>query len=232
MKLQDFDTLAQAQDHITLQPSYISANTMNSLLAKHGLYIPMQRISTTDGHPAQNEMAAFFDSRSTDYNFIIGDTTGDNQISQLDALISAKELISVTIAGNTIDVAAKLTEIRSTLIFLCNTPYQPFKNTTKHSFDLAKGTITRKAVTQKYGILTIEITEDCELHSPQVYQYIAHANYYTRVAGFNNVGLAGVYQINVPQYSNLFIDDAYGKVAQLDYTEMFDTGSTTNINGE
>ena len=89
---------------------------------------------------------------------------------------------------------------------------QPFKTATKHDFELAKGTITRKAVTQTDGILTINTNTDCEAHSPQVYQYIESADFYKRVAGFRGVSVASKYQIEVPRVANLFVDDAYGVV--------------------
>jgi hypothetical protein len=200
MRLQDFDTLAQAQAYVTTQPKLIHRDSMNSLLASAGLYVGLKAIAQDTASPFQNLISAFLDS--TDYNFMIGNSTGDSQIAALDSIISA---------GG--DLGAAMSSIRPLILGMANPTYRPFELSNKHDFDLAKGTITRKPVTQTDGILTITTTADCETHNPQVYQYIESADFYKRVAGFRGVGVAGKHQIEVPRVSNLFVDDAYGVVS-------------------
>ena len=199
MNLQDFATLAQAQAYETTQPRLIHRDSMNSLLASAGLYVNLKAIAQDTTSPFQNLISAFLDS--TDYNFMVGNSTGDRQIAALDSIISA---------GG--DLGAAMSSIRPLILGMANPTYKPFENNTKHDFELARGTITRKAVTQKDGILTINTNADCERHNPQVYQYIESADFYKRVAGFRGVGVAGKYQIEVPRVASLYIDDAYGVV--------------------
>lgn len=200
MNLSDFSTLAQAQAYETTQPKLIHRDSMNSLLASVGMYNALKAIAADTSNPDSDAMSAFLDS--TDYNFMVGTSTGDRQIAALDEIIAR---------GGALGDGLAL--IKPYIIAMANATYRPFKNSTKHDFALAKGTITRKAVTQTDGILVLTTTADCEKHNPQVYQYIASADFYKRVAGFRNVEFARQYKIEVPRVNDLFVDDAYGVVS-------------------
>jgi hypothetical protein len=211
-QLKDFNTLAEAKAYQTTQDGYISANLMNSLLAQNGLTRAMQIISETDGHPAQNAMISFFDPRSTEYNFIQGNSTGDAQIALLDTLIDAGSALDTVVAGQTIAVATKFSELKPTLIALCNKTYFPYENTTQHAFELAKGTINRSPISHVDGIVQITTTFDVENHNPQVYYKSPNVNYFKRVGGFTGVSTAGTYYAEVPRMSNLWVDNEYGAI--------------------
>ena len=201
MNLQDFATLADAKLYSQTHPKLIHRDTMNSLLADAQLYVTFKAIAQDASNPQlQNLIAAFLDSQ--EYNFMVGNATGDRQIAALDGLIA--------LGG---DLGAALAQIRPIILAIANPIVYPFANSTEHDFALAKGFIVRKAVGQVDGILVITTTADCEAHRPQVYQYIASVDYYKRVAGFGEVSTAGTYKIQVPRVPNLFIDDYYGVVS-------------------
>lgn len=204
-----------AKDYPSVKTGYITANLMNSLLVQNGLTRAMQKIAETDGHPAQNAMLSFFDPRSTDYNFIIGDgtTTGDLQIALLDGLIAAGSALDTVIGGQTIEVAAKFATLKPTLIYLCNTPYKPFENVTLHEVMVAKGLDIPFYSTgvDKNGWLTITTTEDCEKHNPRVLVDIAGQK--QRIASIMNVEKAGTYSVKCERgYSAYYVENAYGAI--------------------
>lgn len=207
--LKDFATKQDAIDYPAIRTGFISANSMNSQLAQKNLTRAMQIISETDGHPAQDAMLSFFDPRSTEYNFIIGDETGDAQIALLDSLIAAGAALDTIVGGTTIAVATKFAELKPILIQKCNKPYQPYKNITDHQWQLAKETITRTPITATNGLVSITTSVDVEAHAPQIYQLV-NGVYYKRVAGFPTISTAGVYHAQCPQLNNLYVDDAYG----------------------
>jgi hypothetical protein len=202
MQLKDFDTLAAARLYETTQPRLIHRDTMNSLLASAGLYVSFQALAKDTNNPFQNLIAAFLDS--TEYNFMIGNPTGDRQIAALDSIIAA---------GG--DLGAALAQLRPVILSIANPVIKPFENATAHDFAVAKNDINRfksvpnTAIEQNY--LKITTTADCEPHRPSVYTQV-HGEY-IRVTSFPMVSVAGDYIALVTNHRDLHVDDVYGVVA-------------------
>lgn len=92
----------------------------------------------------------------------------------------------------------------------------PYVNKTEHDFALAKGTITRTAITQQDGVVVITTTADCEKHNPNIYRKVTAfgVDKFIRVGTVFGVETAGTYTAEVPRMSPLYIDDHYQVVTQ------------------
>jgi hypothetical protein len=216
--LNTFNTLVEAKAYQTTQNKTISANLMNSLLAQNGLTRAMKIIAETDGHIAQNAMISFFDPRSTEYNFIQGDATGDAQIALLDSLIAAGSALDTVVGGSTVNVATLFSTLRPILLGLCNENYNPYANTTEHQFQVAKKTITYSPVTAVKRLVKLDVATAVEKHNPRICERIQDAgagiDYYKPVGFLSNVGGVGSYiaQVSSAQ-TTLYLEDAYNLVS-------------------
>ena len=196
MNLSNFTTLAEAKAHTVTSGKLIHRDTMNSLLAREGIYVAFKAITLNDTHPFQNLIAAFMDSQ--EFNFMQGNPTGDAQTLLLDTMIAAN-----------IPESSALANLKPILLSLSNPVNYPFANATQHDFDKAKGAMVYAQVTPQGGWLKVTTIADCEAHRPQIYAEIQGIK--RRVAGFDLVETAGDYLAQVPaQYSTLFVDNAYG----------------------
>jgi hypothetical protein len=204
MILSDFNTLAEARAYVTTQPKLIHRDSMNSLLASAGIYIALKDIALDTTNPFQNLISAFLDS--VEYNFMVGNITGDRQIAALDSIVSAGGAMGSAIAS-----------IRPLILAMANPPVQPYLNATAHDFLKAKRVMPYAPVTTEQGFCTITTTADTEAHSPQIYKRISFSNgdvEYIRVAGFGVVATAGQYRVECPRFPAMYIDDAYSVVTQ------------------
>jgi len=214
MQLHDFNTLAEAQAHIEINPELIHRDTMNGILGLGGVYSAMKKIAFTEGHPAQNAMDAFMDS--LEFNFKNGEpgSTGEVQKTAFDNLIAAN--ITVDMAGTVVQVSAVLNALKPVILAKANPTTTPFLNRTQHDFDLAKGTISRTQVTVEQGFCTITTSADAPRHNPQIYRRITFTNgsfEFVRVAGFRDVEAANTYRVQCPNFPDLWVDDAYNLVS-------------------
>lgn len=208
--LSSFTTKQGAIDHIEYDKKLLPVNSLNSILARVGIFRACQIISTTDGHPAQDAMLAMLDPKTDKLNFIEGDPTGDIQIQMLDDLIAAN--ITQTVGqGNLVEVSTQLAVAKPILIHFCNTPYQPYKDITERDWQLAKKTITYSPVVAVDNVVQITTSADVEPHKPQIYQLLNNS-YYKRVAGFDVVSKADTYEAMCPMLNNLYVDNAYGVI--------------------
>ena len=103
-----------------------------------GVYSRFKEIALDSTHPFQDMIAAFLDS--SNYNFIVGDETGDSQIVAMNTIIAAN-----------IDVSAALTVIKSIILSEANVDSQPFANATQAQFNSAKGLFTSKSISYISG---------------------------------------------------------------------------------
>jgi hypothetical protein len=204
MNLSDFSTLAEAQAYVTTQPKLIHRDSINSLLASAGLYIALKDIALDSTNPFQNLISAFLDS--VEYNFMVGDATGERQIAALDSIVDG---------GG--DFGNAIALIKPLILKMANPEIKPFENATKHSFELAKGIVSKKLVTVENGYCAITTTADTESHNPQIYRQISFSNgdvEYIRVAGFSAVSTAKLYRVQCPSFPNMYVDDAYSVITQ------------------
>lgn len=200
MNLSDFDTVEEARVYEAVEPKLIHRDSMNSLLASAGMYVALKGIAEDTTSPYQNLIAAFLDS--TEYNFMIGNPTGERQIAALDSIISGGGVLGEGISA-----------IKPVILALANPTVNPYKNATKHDFELSKGTMTYKTIPlQDKNFIVITTNADCERHSPKV--RVKVGNTYVRKGSFGFVEKAGEYIAEVPRgYSEYFVDNAYGVVA-------------------
>lgn len=134
MKLSDFETLAQAQAYTLTNPQFFNNNTMNSVLTQIKLLGPLTAIASDFNHPFFDEAKAVLDSQ--EFNFRQDSPTGLMQIQMLDAMINAP--VAVDMASGTVDLTAKLTQLKVTCLHIANPVTQPFANATQEQFDEAK----------------------------------------------------------------------------------------------
>lgn len=206
MQLKDFETLADAQAYSTTQPKLIHRDTMNSLLASAGLYVQFKTMAEDSANPFQNLIAAFLDS--VEYNFMIGNATGDRQILALDTMIEA---------GG--DLGAALATLKPVIIGIANPAFNPFVNATSHDFAKAKGIMVYKPIPDSQidsnGYLAIDVdvslNADFVSHAPQI--HIETHGIKQRVAGFQTISKSGKYIAFVNRNRGLFVDDFYGVIS-------------------
>ena len=202
MQLKDFNTLAEAQAYTVTQPKLIHRDTMNSLLADAQLYVTFKAIAEDTSNPAlQNMISAFLDSE--EYNFMIGNPTGDRQIAALDSIISG---------GG--PLATALTAIRPIILSIANPTTAPYANATLNDFAVAKDDQTRfkavpaSAINDKW--LTLMWAGEFEAHRPSV--YFVQGGKKRRLTNFPLIESAGTYECFVNNNQNLFVDNAYNAV--------------------
>lgn len=203
--LKDFTTLADAKAYSVTQPRLIHRDTMNSLLASSGLYVGFKAIAEDANNPFQNLIAAFLDS--VEYNFMIGNATGDRQIAALDSIIAA---------GG--DLGAALTALRPVILDIANPVVFPYANSTLNDFAVAKDDQTRfvaipdSAIENNYLKITVDtsLNAEFEAHRPSVYKLV-HGQY-VRITSFPLVDLSGDYIALVNNFRGLYVDNVYGVV--------------------
>ena len=201
MRLQDFDTLAEAKAYETVQGRMISRHIIIATLVQAGILKTLQRMADDDENPFQDAMTGLFDPGLYDYNFQFDHPIGQANLGLLDAMIASD------IGG----LGADLTAVRSQFVALANPMVKPFENVTLHAFLTAKGTCPRKEVTPQGGWLTITLSQDVERHAPVVWQQVG--SHFVRVTQFPAVEAAGEYIAKVSQgFSTLYVDDAYGVI--------------------
>ena len=190
--LAEFDTLQAAKEYPQTRGKMIPRVTMNSLLGDAGLMLAFQAESETD-----DRFAAFMHPTSTEYNFMVGNPTGDKQIAMLNDII---------IEGKFPALAA----LKPIVLYIANPVTYPHANATEYDFKRAKGLpIAQKEVAPVNGYIKITLTQNVEPHRPQVYVDIQGVK--QRITGFGLVDKAGDYLAQVPRgYASFYVDDCYG----------------------
>lgn len=224
------ELLAIAAAATEVRGSFISANTMNGLLVVGQLYTALYKLKNLDGHPAQDSAGAFLDPRSTDYNFIIGDPTGDAQIANLDGLIGFDEEtqsipnpILITFGERTVNVSEALLNLKPIFIGLCNKPTLMFPNVSLYDVIVAKNEQDRFTEVNLANINTIDKdwllvrfepsrNPQFAAHTPAVYTVIhGEKKYLNRFE--KPITEDGNYKVFVNKNrGQLFVDDIYGVV--------------------
>lgn len=202
MKLQDFDTLAEAQAWETTQGRMISREMIIATLVNAGILVTLQRMRDDDANPFQDAMTGFFDEGIRYYNFQTGHPVGQSNLALLDAMISAN------IGG----LSSELTAVRGQFLSLANVTEKPYLKISKHDFDLVKGTINRTTVTPVNGWLQVTYTQGVERHAPNLWIQHTEPNFLERVGGIGVVDKAGTYTVRAPRNAPMLLDDAYSAV--------------------
>ena len=192
--LADFATLADARAYTTTEGRMIPRTTMNSILGDAGLMIAFEQEALTD-----DRFAAFMHPTSTEYNFMVGDGTGDRQIAMLDDIISEGKFPT-------------LSQLKPIVLALANRQQQPYANATLYDWQRARGVvIPQKQVSVSGGWIKITLTQDVEPHRPQIYTETLGIK--RRIAGFDVVSTAGDYLAYVGGFAYVWVDDAYQVIA-------------------
>jgi len=193
--LAEFETLKAAKEYTQTQGRLIPRTTMNSLLGDAGLMLAFEAEAQTD-----DRFAAFMHPTSTEYNFMIGNATGDKQIAMLDDIIAEGKFPA-------------LAALKPIVLHIANPVTYPHTNATEYDFKREKGLpIPKKEVEPVKGHIKITFTQDVEPHRPQVYVMVQGVK--QRITGFGLVDKAGDYLAQVPRgYAQFYVDDAYGVIA-------------------
>lgn len=202
MRLQDFNTLAEAKAYETTQGKMISREMIIATLVNAGILVTLQRMRDDDANPFQDAMTGFFDDGIRDYNFQTGHPVGQSNLGLLDAMIEAD------IGG----LGAELTAVRAQFVALANITVRPYSGTTEHEWALAKGNINRTTVTPTNGWLQVTYTQDVERHAPSLWIQHTDVDYLELVGGLGVVDKAGAYTIRAPRNAPMLLDDAYSAV--------------------
>jgi hypothetical protein len=92
----------------------------------------------------------------------------------------------------------------------------PFTNATLYDVKHARGSLESISVSVVAGYAVINVTAECELHNPQVFDKNTRLDDEPqRINGFRGVGVAGKYECLIPpewRASELFVNNAYGVI--------------------
>lgn len=159
-QLSDFNTLAEAQAYTDTKHKLLPPATMNSLLARYGLYSALESIRQTPGHVFQDAVGAFLDPKNGEYNFMQTGATGPAQIALVDQILSAS--VIVTLGQRTVDVSAQLALLKPELIEACNVVTQPYANATQAEFDYAQTEVLAVPQNNAKHLLTLSIANSAK----------------------------------------------------------------------
>lgn len=176
----------------------INANDMNYEVAVLKLFIPLKRIAETDDHIIQNEAAAFLDVNSTQHNFIIGTEVGDKQIAAFEKLVTLGEALNITIAGEVVDVASKLGELKDVVIALANKEYKPYESLSEYDFKVAKSELSPIQVINNKGYAVIRYPFNVVSHNVKLLAKNPRTDKLEVIGSFGNVSKEGAYDCAVP----------------------------------
>jgi len=193
MQLKDFDTLDSAKAYLAPVERMISHDMIISLLTQNNCITSLQ---TSADEKARGFYLAVL-SGVREFNLMNSHPVGQAQQALLTHLVNVK-------AANQ--------DFADACIAYANSTRRPFKGSTKHDFEVAKGVVNRVEITPSNGFLTINTTKDCEEHNPQI--YIKVGDTFVRKAGFRNVESKGQYVAEVPRnFTSFWVDNSYGAVS-------------------
>tara|TARA_R110000772_G_scaffold143936_2_gene253496 strand:- start:151 stop:756 length:606 start_codon:yes stop_codon:yes gene_type:complete len=200
MQLQDFNTLALAKLYIKDERRMTSPDMLISFLT---LYDCVTSLQTSTDEKAKGFNLALL-AGVKEFNLMSDHPVGQAQIQLLSWLVS---------------VGAVNQSFYDACYNYANYQRQPFLLKTEHEFQLAKGTIPRVRVTLEQGYCRISVsnTSDIESHRPQVSRRTVFANgdkKFDRVATFETVSIAKIYEVACPNFGDLWVDDAYNVISQ------------------
>jgi hypothetical protein len=198
--------LHQARDHTTIDPVFITSNTLTVYVVQAGLYTVFSDVAADASSPVRGICMALMDRLRGQSEFNLSSTLplGQANIAMLNVLIAALP-----------DHAAAITGLRDTLIPLSSKANYPFTNVTLHDVLIARDSCPAKSVTASGGYVTITTTADCPLHNPRLMALNPRTGR-TDILGNVRISSAGVYEFKIPthylQHTNYTIDDAYGVI--------------------
>jgi hypothetical protein len=202
MNLNDFNTLAQAQAHVdrTLK------NPDERMLNERGIF---SLIGMQDGEALMQAIEASISIPARVKSWFKPSEKGID-ISDSSALAILAGMVSANV----------LTQANSDILSeYAYVTKQPFLLKTDHEFQLAKGTIPRVRVTleQGYCRISVSATNPIEVHRPQISRRTVFANgdeKFDRVATFETISTAGLYEVACPNFGDLWVDNAYNVISQ------------------
>lgn len=117
----DTQALVAVRAVAVIEGALIPATTVNQAFAKFGLSGAIKDVADTDGHPFRDAMLSVMWSIGGNhpFNFTEGQVAGDGNLMMLDQMITGMP-----------DIAAKLTDFRTTVRNLANKPSYPYATVT------------------------------------------------------------------------------------------------------
>jgi len=202
MNLSDFATLADAKKHTEVKGRMVSADMVVSFLTETDSVIILKDSASTNPKAAGFLLA--LNGAVTEYNIITGNTVGDKQQLLLTYLVF---------------IGAVTQSFKDAVISYANPIIYPFISATEHEFQISKGAVKLKPITQVGGYAVIHTNAVCENHNPRLIAKAVNPRTnkttYQRINNFYNVSEASSYDCKVPsEYlgNELFVDDVYSVI--------------------
>lgn len=201
--------LDAAKAHTVLQGNMLAATTVNGWLSAFKLLPVVKQIAENEpSYPAHSDLLAVWVGLLGDheFNFKIGNVTGDSQIAALNRLINT----------DLTEHAPALNMFKDTALYFANTATHPFANATLHDVLIIRNACPTKPVTAVNGWATITITADVPLHNPRLLALNPRTGQWQWAGNFRSVAAAGAYDVQVTSQwlgTELVVDDVYGVIA-------------------
>ncbi|MBU2113727.1 MAG: hypothetical protein KKE94_08120 [Gammaproteobacteria bacterium] len=198
--------LQQARDYAEIQPIFITSNTLTVYVLQAELYDVFADAAADSASPVRGICMALMDRLrgQSEFNLSPSLPLGQANIQMLDILISALP-----------DKSAALTQLKDTLLAASNKTVYPLAGTTLHDVLILRDSCPTVSVTAQGGYVAITTTADCETHNPRLMALNPRTGKWQRVNNVIGVGLAGTYDVAVPQQFagwQLAVDNAYGVI--------------------
>ncbi len=200
--------LDAAKAHTVLQGNMLAATTVNGWLSAFKLLPVVKQIAENEpSHPAHSDLLAVWVGLLGDheFNFKIGNVTGDGQIAALNRLINT----------DLTEHAPALNMFKDTALYFANTVKHPFATATLHDVLIIRNACPTKPVTAVNGWVTITTTADVQLHNPRLMALNSRTGQWQWANNVRGVSKAGSYDAQVPREwlnAQLCIDDPYGVI--------------------
>lgn len=208
MNLEEFNTLADAQVfELVTDKKQVGSGQARGFFVKEGIWKALRQIQAEINHPMFGLADAVIITASDASSYFGLDI---NTAEGLGNLIAAQTMVDASLMTPT---------QKDGLLSLALKTTYPFAEATEHEFQISKGTVTLKPITQVGGYAVIHIHTACENHNPRLIAKIVNPRtnktVFQRVNSFYDVSGASSYDCRVPNEhlsAELFVDDVYSVI--------------------
>ncbi|MCB5226187.1 hypothetical protein JAO78_005095 [Alishewanella sp. 16-MA] len=197
-----------AKAHPVTVGNMLEASTVNGWLSAFKLLPIVKQIAENEpNHPAHSDVLAVWVGLlgNHQFNFKIGNITGDGQIAALNRLITT----------DLTEHAAALNMFKQTALYYANTVTYPLAKTTLYDVLTTENACPTAAVSKVGGYLAFTLNDVVEEHSARLWGVNPRTNRST-VLGNMRLSDAGAYEFKMPthylDFTDYAIDDAYGVI--------------------
>jgi len=208
MKLQDFNTLAEAQAYeLITDKKQIGSGQARGFFVNNGIWTALRQIQSDMTNPLFALADAVIVTASDASSYFGLDTT------------TAEGLGNLIAAQTMVDAGIMTATQKDELLALALKTTYPYENRTEHEFQIAKGSVTLKPIAQTGGYAVIHTNIACENHNPRLIAKVinprTNKTTYHRINNFYNVSEVSSYDCKVSsEYlgNELFVDDVYSVI--------------------